>query len=169
MVARLRKVVVVYGKNQVNTPIVTWQFGLKRTRAMRHLWIYKSRRKKSHFSLSVLIFLRYEWLWEILVSQTNGRFLIIHWKNSLNILMTKFSRFLCALTTELRESSGRYLVNTEWRWPNTNASSSVGLQWLKKEKIESNVYKQVHVKRSVWEIGRNGHCIVRTVCDFSYK
>ena len=76
MVARLEKEVVVYGKNQVNPPIVTWQFGLKRTRAMRHLWIYESRRKKSHFSLSVLIFLRYEWPWEIFVSQTNGRFLI---------------------------------------------------------------------------------------------
>ena len=49
MVARLEKEVVVYGKNQVNPPIVTWQFGLKRTRAMRHLWIYKSRRKVSLF------------------------------------------------------------------------------------------------------------------------
>lgn len=132
VVARLEKEVVVYGKNQVNPPIVTWQVGLKRTRAMRHLWIYKSRRKKSHFSLFVLIFLRYEWLWEILVSQTNGRFLIIHWKNSLNILTTKLSRFLFALTTELRELSKRYLVKTEWRWPKTNASSSVGLKWITK-------------------------------------
>ena len=132
VVARLREVVVVYGKNQLNTPIVTWQSWTKCTRAMRHVSIYNSRRKKSHFSLSVLIFLRYEWPWEIFVSQTNGRFLISHWKNSLNILTTKLSRFLFALTTELRELSGRYLVKTEWRWPKTNASSSVGLTWIKK-------------------------------------
>lgn len=42
--------------------------------------------------------------------------------------MTKCSRFLWFLTTELRESSGRYLVRTTCRWPNTNASNSVGLR-----------------------------------------
>ena len=53
---------------------------------------------------------------------------LIYWKKSVKILITKSSRFLCVLTTELRESSGRYLVRTEWRWPNTNASTSVGLK-----------------------------------------
>lgn len=52
--------------------------------------------------------------------------------------MTKCSRFLWFLTTELRESSGRYLVKSAWRWPNTNASNSVG---LRKKRNNENWFK----------------------------